>query len=370
MRQIGVLHLIDTLEPGGAERVAVNLVNHLPRNRYRPYLGTTRRDGALAADLAADVGRLRLNRRRRFSPRAIAELVRFVRAHRIAILHAHSTSVFLAALAARFSPGTRLVWHDHFGRQDLEARPAWLYRLPVRRAAGVIAVSPQLAEWSRQALGIEASRVWYLPNFVVVDDGAREPASELPGLPGRRIVCVANLRPQKDHITLIRALAEVVAREPESHLLLVGKLIDSRYGDEIRREIRRHRLEDCVTLLGERRDVAALLRSSDVAVLSSASEGMPLALLEYGAAALPVVATRVGRCPEILDEGRAGRLVAPGDAQGLADALSGLLRDRSLCRELAEALNRRIRRHYSSEAIISRLDGLYDTVLNRGGEIA
>ncbi|MCP4658262.1 MAG: glycosyltransferase, partial [bacterium] len=110
MSRTGVLHLIDTLDPGGAERVAVNLVNHLPRNRYRTYLGTTRRDGVLAAQVAADVGRLRLNRRRRFSPWAAAKLVRFLRTHRIAILHAHSTSVFIAALAARFSPGTRLVW--------------------------------------------------------------------------------------------------------------------------------------------------------------------------------------------------------------------------------------------------------------------
>ncbi|MCP4655052.1 MAG: glycosyltransferase family 4 protein, partial [bacterium] len=306
----------------------------------------------------------------RFSPWAAAKLVRFLRTHRIAILHAHSTSVFIAALAARFSPGTRLVWHDHFGRHDVEARPAWLYRPPVRRAAGVIAVSPQLAEWSRCVLGVEATRVCYLPNFVVADDGGREPASELPGVAGRRIVCVANLRPQKDHGTLVRAMAEVVERVPESHLLLVGQVIDPRYGEEIRRRIRHHRIEESVTLLGERRDVAAILRSSDVAVLSSVSEGMPLALLEYGAAAVPVVATRVGRCPEILDEGEAGRLVSPGDAQGLAAALTGLLRDPGLRRRLADALHRRVHRQYSPEAVISRLHDLYDTVLNRGGEIA
>lgn len=372
MQRVGVLQLIDTLDAGGAERVAVNLANHLPRDRYRPYLGTTRRDGALAAAVRADVGRLRLGPRRRFAPRPVIRLVRFLRDQHIDLLHAHSTSIFIAALGVRFRPRTVLVWHDHFGRQDIASRPAWLYRLAVRRAAGVIAVSPQLAAWSHRVLGVAADRSWYLPNFVVPaaeqpPAEQPEPARDLPGVAGQRVICVANLRAQKDHLTLLRAMAEVAAAAPESHLLLAGKTVEPECAAAIRDAIRRHRLTDRVTLLGERRDVAALLRASDVAVLSSRSEGMPLALVEYGAAGLPVVATRVGCCAEILDHGRAGLLVPPGDAAALAAALAGLLRDPARRRGLGETLRQRVERVYRPEVVIGRLGQLYGTLL--AGEV-
>ena len=90
MNRIHVLHLVDTLWAGGAERVAVDLVNHLPRDRFAPHLCTTRRDGPLEPLVAADVGRLRLARTRRFDGRALRRLVAFIREHDIRILHART----------------------------------------------------------------------------------------------------------------------------------------------------------------------------------------------------------------------------------------------------------------------------------------
>src|SRR5918999_1889196 len=90
----GVMQLTDTLGAGGAERVAVNLANLLPRERYRMYLCTTRRDGPLAGLVADDVGRLCLARRWRFDYRAFGRLVDFIREHKVQILHAHGTALF------------------------------------------------------------------------------------------------------------------------------------------------------------------------------------------------------------------------------------------------------------------------------------
>src|SRR5687768_10487667 len=166
MTQRNVLHLVDTLEIGGAERVAVNMVNVLPRASYRVALCTTRREGPLADLVADDVRRLCLGRTKRFEPSAIAALVTFVRQHQIQLLHAHGTSLFLARLAACFPPYPAVIWHDHFGRFFVEDRPVWLYRLATGRIGGVIAVNETLADWSRNALRMRADRVWYLPNFV------------------------------------------------------------------------------------------------------------------------------------------------------------------------------------------------------------
>lgn len=344
MSRIGILHLVDSLDPGGAERVAVNLVNHLSRERFRPFLATTRREGALASAVLPDVGRLSLNRSRTLDLGALRRLVRFVRDNGIFVVHAHSSSLFLASLV----PGVRIVWHDHFGRLGEEDRPAWLWGPAARRAAAVVAVSEDLARWSRERLGVEA---FYLPNFI-----PEAPAGPIPDLPGTlRVVCVANLRAQKDHLTLLRAFARI----PDAHLLLAGAEVEPAYAARVREEA--SSLGDRVTFLGSRPDVPDLLRGCDVGVLSSASEGFPLSLLEYGRAGLAAVATRVGQCPEVLDG--AGILVPPGDPEALADALLALLRDPARRRELGERLRRRVREIYSPSAVMARLEAVYHTVL-------
>jgi glycosyltransferase involved in cell wall biosynthesis len=339
----GILHLVDTLEPGGTERVAVNLVNHLSRERFRPFLATTRREGALASAVLPDVGRLSLGRSRTLDLGAVLRLVDFIRENGIAIVHAHSSSLFLAALV----PGVRIVWHDHFGRAGEEERPAWLWKPAARRASAVVAVSEELARWSRERLGIEAV---YLPNFI--PDVEPGPVPDLPGTPGSRVVCVANLRAQKDHLTLLRAMEKV----PDAHLLLAGAEVEPEYAAMVRKEA-----GDRVTFLGSRSDVPDLLRACDVGVLSSASEGFPLSLLEYGRAGLAAVATRVGQCPEVLEG--AGILVPPGDSVALAEAIRSLLDDPARRWELGERLGRRVRERYSPAAVMARLEAVYHTVL-------
>lgn len=364
INRINVMHLTDTLDAGGRERVAVDLVNVLPRERYRTHLCTTRRDGPLADLVAEDVGRLRLTRTGRFDVGAIRQLIAYVRKHQVRILHAHETSLFVAAVASLFPPHPVVVWHDHFGGQEMGERPAWLYGLAARRVGGVITVNQALAEWSRRRLRVPIDRVWFIQNFVreANDDDGKRP--ELRGAPGKRIVCVANFRPQKDHLALLQAMTLVLRQEPAAHLLLVGARSDENYLDLVRREIARRELYRHVSLLGPRRDVAAILRACDIGVLSSASEGLPLALLEYGMAGLPAVVTRVGQCAEVLDEGRAGVLVPPAAPDQLAEELVSLLRAPERRASLGEQLRRRVREFYSPAPVVEKICRVYDAVLN------
>ena len=366
MNRIGVLQIIDTLDAGGLERVAVNVANHLPGDWYRSHLCTTRAEGTLAELVAPHVQRLRLTRSGRFDRHALRHLAKYIRAHDIRILHAHGSSLFIAAAAAC---GTRaaVVWHDHFGRYATEQRPAWLYWLATRRVAGVIAVNQPLADWSRRRLRVVAERVWYLPNFVC-EPAPEQAAVELPGRAGLRVVCVANLRPEKDHLNLLEAMRLVVREVPAAHLLLVGLADNADYRRRVLEAMRQSELVGRVTWLGARPDVSAVLRGSDIGVLSSASEGLPLSLLEYGMHALPAVATRVGQCAEVLDDGRAGLLVPSSAPQALAAALVALLRSSLQQRQrLGQAFQQRVRHKYSSECVMRELCGIYRAVLPASG---
>jgi len=365
---VGVMQVVDTLNAGGAERVAVNIANSLPRDGYRAHLCTTRAEGALVPQVAPDVGRLRLGRTHRFSLRALGQLAAYNRAYGIRILHAHSSSLFLASLASLLPPYPAVVWHDHYGRHGVADRPVWLYWLAIRPARGVIAVSQPLAEWARGRLRVPAGRVWYIPNFVVPEATPGGPVA-LPGRAGHRVVCVANFRRQKDHLTLLRAVALARLQVPDIHLLLVGAAVDADYAQEIRQAIAAQGLAAQVSILGPRPDVAAILQAVDVGVLSSASEGLPLALIEYGMAGLPVIATAVGQCPEVLDQGRAGRLVPPATPDALAAALISLLQSPAQRRALGEHLRQRVHACYSPAASIGRICEVYGVVVGPGAGV-
>jgi glycosyltransferase involved in cell wall biosynthesis len=364
--RIGVMHLIDSLEAGGAERVAVNLVNALPDERYWRCLCTTRREGPLAELAAPEVTRLSLARRRRIDFAAQWRLSDFIAAHHIRILHAHGTALLVAVLASLRPPYPRVIWHDHYGNYVNQERPVWLYRLLARRLSGVIAVNQTLAEWAQQRLRVPAERVRYIPNFVAAGDGANE-APPLPGAPGKRIICTANFRPQKDHLTLLRAMALVSEQEPAAHLLLVGANVNETHFARVKSESDRLGLAGHVSFLGEQKNVAALLRGCDIGVLSSTSEGLPLALLEYGRAGLASVTTQVGQCAEVLDQGRAGLLVPPAAPARLADALLKLLRSAEERVQFGEQFRRRVDEVYSADSIIEQVCDVYDMVLAADG---
>ncbi len=358
--RIGVLHMTDTLEPGGTERVAVNVVNALPKDRFDVSICTTRRDGPLAALLRPDVKHLSLARRRTVDIPALLRLRGFIKTHNVRIVHAHATALFTAVGASFCPPYPVVVWHDHCGHQQHAPRAARLYRYAARRVAGVISVNEFLADWARTELKVSPDRVWYVPNFV--SDHQPGPAPGLPGTRGRRIVCVANLRPQKAHVDLLEALAIVIREAPDAHLLLVGREADPAYSQVVRNSISGLGLAAHVTLLGERTDVAGILSQCDVGVLSSIGEGFPLALVEYGLAGLATVTTDVGQCAEVLDAGRAGVLVPAGQPEALAAGLSRLLASSATRSDLGRRLRQRVVERYGRDSVIERITQVYDTV--------
>jgi glycosyltransferase involved in cell wall biosynthesis len=344
------------------ESVAVNIANLLAQRGIASSICSTRRSGPLQARLSQNVNYLNLERHGLVDCRALRRFIRFLQDQHVDVIHAHGTALFFCSLSTLFCTKPKLVWHDHFGRYATEERPSWLYRLAMRRVAGVIAVNEPLADWARSKLRVPATRVWYVPNFVIQSATAPE-FPDLPGQPGKRIVCVANLRPEKGHLILIDALREVVTVEPQACVLIVGSDANRSHTTKIRERIHHHGLENHVFILGSRSDVSSILCACDIGVLPSISEGLPLALLEYGVAGLPAVATRIGQVPEVLDEGRAGILVPPGQAADLAAALIGLLESEDSRRKLGAVFRQRVQEHFSETAIIDQVLRVYENVL-------
>lgn len=359
-----VIQLIDTLEPGGAERVAVNIANGLARRGYASHLCATRRGGPLEQELEPGVEFFSLQRSGRWDVSAVLRLAVYIRKHKVQIIHAHSSSLFIGSIVARLC-GCKLVWHDHFGA-GTKGRSAFLFQIITRNVGMVLSVTKHLAKWTEEYLNINKNHIQYLPNFIFGNDGTSHPVT-IPGRSGERITCVANLRAFKDQIGLLRAFKLVIKKFPEAHLILVGAEVESDYSALLAEELAVLHLESNVTMLGKRNDIPAILDGSDIAVLASVVEGFPLVLLEYGSACLPVVATEVGECAEILDHGAAGILVPPGDPAALAAGLLRYLDDSVLRKAMAQKLHLRVQTQYSEPVIMERIVMVYKTILSLEG---
>jgi glycosyltransferase involved in cell wall biosynthesis len=360
-----VLQIIDTLALGGAERVAINIANALSQRGAKSFLCATRESGPLEKALNNEVVLLKLDRKSTFDISAIFRLRRFISDNQISIIHAHSSSLFIATIVKILSPGVKLVWHDHYGNQHAVLRNSLPYRMALRFADKVIAVNRLLKEWIVDCCRVSEDRVRYIPNFAVLNEAQNASASvavELPGIKGHRVVAVANLRRQKDHLTLIRAFSHVIAWDADTHLLLIGDVPDKELLDEVRALISQIGLEERVSILGSREDVGAILAQCDIGVISSVSEGLPLALLEYGFASLAVVSTDVGQCREVLVGGEMGRVVPSGDSEKLGEAIAELLEDSNLREELGRKFQEHVQKNYSEDAFMKALAEVYETV--------
>ena len=252
-----------------------------------------------------------------------------------------------------------MVWHDHWGEAYPKSR--WLYRLGTMRTDAIIAVNNELAAWARDALRFPAERVHFVRNFVALPEAGGTP--DLPPSSGRRITVVANVRPQKDLGNLVAATAILAKNFPDIQVLVAGNKDDAAYLEEVEASIRRHGLEECLILLGARGDVTDILAHSDIGVLSSESEGLPLSLIEYGMAGLAVVATQVGQCAEVLGDGRYGILVPPGDPESLAEGIASLLRSDSRREMFGREFQRVAIEEWGPDRNINQVAEIYKSVL-------
>jgi len=370
--RLRVLTLVDRLSPtGGGERLAMQIAIGLDPARFDRILCVTRwppRDlpwrfvgAALEQVRSAGVRLLTLSRRGPLDLPAWAPLVATLRRERIDVLHAHKfgSNVWGTALA-RLAGVPVVIAHEH--TWSFEGRPwrRWLDRSVVARGCDAfLAVSREDRRRMIEVEGIPPERVVVIPNGLPLDGvpSGRDVRAELGIDPRAPVVgSVTRLCPQKRPDVLVRAAAQLRSAFPGLRVLVAGEGPDRAQTEALVDELG---LGDVVHLLGLRDDVPDLLAALDVAASSSAWEGSPLAVLEYMEAALPVVATRVGGVPELIEDGVHGRLVAPGDPAALAAAIADLLRDRGRGAEMGRRARDRRRREFALDATVSRLEDLY-----------
>ncbi len=346
-----VLQLIDSLEIGGAERMAVNYANALHQRIAVSALCVTRNEGDLKELIDPEVPYLYLKRKRRLDISALLRLKRFITEHQIAIIQAHGSSYFIGVMVKLVTPGLKLIWHDHYGKSEFltERKTVVLKRFSWFFDA-VFAVNEKLTLWSKERLKVK--KTFYIKNFIA-EALPFDADFKLSGVKGKRIVCVANLRSQKNHHLLLDAFKLVLEQDSGYTLHLFGSAPDSLYAESLLERIEAEPFLKNVFYHDTYLKMSAILPHFDIGVLSSDSEGLPLALLEYGQAGIPVITTDVGQCRAVL--GDFGKLVAAKNKEALVEAVLSIDVESSNIKTCADKFKEKVKQHYGEEAVLNEL---------------
>jgi len=337
------------LQEIGCEVVQINLPRPRMLNTYRGWIEMLRWAALL--------------------PGTVRRLVRMIEDRKVDLVHANGLLCLQAAFAARIS-GRPLVWQmvgDHY--------PRGLVRLCmplVRRLSTEVLFVAETMKGYYLGSGGKETRfpVIYEPvNSTVFhsDDSMRKFARDILGLRDEDFVvgCVGNVNPKKGYEYFIDAADEIARSISSTRFLIVGSILSTqrKYYVSLVNKVRRLGLEQRIVFLGPRNNVHEILPAFDVFLMTSISEGTPIAILEAMAAGLPVVAARVGAVAEQVRDGVEGFLVPPKNPSAAAARVIELWRDEHRRRAFGENGRKRVEQVFSVETCVRRYASLYSDVL-------
>jgi glycosyltransferase involved in cell wall biosynthesis len=378
-----VARVITRLNVGGPAQHVIALTARLPRDRFEsallsgmeaPSEGSMRSLAAQAAVRPITVPGLVRRMSPRDDARSLVFLVRFFRAFRPDIVHTHTAKAgALGRLAARLT-GVPVVVHTYHGHvfggyfsTRATARVVTVERWLARVTSRLIAVSETVKRELEHHRIAGPGRITVLPlgldlgRFLGCEAHAGTLRRQLGAADGGPLIgIVARLVPIKRHEDFLAAGALLAARIPGARFVIVG---DGERRTELEALVRRHGLQDKVTFLGWRQDLDRIYPDLDVVALTSANEGSPVSLIEAMAAGRPVVGTRVGGVPDLVEHGVSGLLVPAGDPPAIAEAMAALVGNPERRRAMGDAGRKQVRDAYRVDRLVADVERLYTDLL-------
>ncbi len=351
-RPLRVVHVASQMVTGGMEKLLVEFARHADRSRFDLRFVALGTRGSPADDIERCGWPVTtLQEAPGLRPLLVFRLAGLLKGWGADVVHAHNSKPLIyAGTAGRLLGVRRVIFTRHGQRFGASRHETLLFRLATRTADRVVCVSHDAARISYEE-GIAPNKVTTIWNGI---DVAR--FGYLGPRDGGLAVMVGRLSAEKDVATLIHAASIVVREYPAFRLEIAG---DGPCSSELECLVARIGLGDHVRLLGEVRDVPNLLGRASLFVLPSLTEGISLTLLEAMARGLPVVATRVGGNPEVVDEGRTGLLVPERSPAELAGAILRLLRDPEMGRRMGLEGRHRVEQYFDVRRMVAQYERLY-----------
>ena len=352
-----ILQLIDTLSPGGAERMAVNYANALAEKIEFSGLVSTRLEGDLQNRISTKISFRCLYKKHALDIPALLKLRHVVKKNRVQIIHAHGTTFFTAFLLKCIYPPVKIIYHEHLGNRANEKFSQNIVLISCSLFfTKIIVVNPELKVWCEKFLWCK--NVFFLPNFAHLSQD-ESTTTTLKGNDGKRIVMLANLKHPKNHFFVVKAFSKMNLISQGWTLHLVGKIYDDDYFNAIDSFVSNEQLTNAIFFYNSCADIKNILSQADIGILASTSEGFPVAILEYAQMKLPVMSTTAGYCSALIKNGKTGFLFDPNNIENFKTQLQCCVSNTDLSNNLANNLHQICEHKYSENAVILQLLAIY-----------
>jgi L-malate glycosyltransferase len=383
-RRIQLVKFLTAFGVGGTEKQVANLTQRMDRRAFDVSFACMSRWGEMIEEIEGKQG-LAISEyplESLYEPNAFRQMWRFAKALRrnhTQIVHSYNFYANVFSLPAAKLAGVPVTVAS-IRDMGVYMSPAKLraQKLVCCLADRIVVNAGAIRDWLLEQ-GYDASKIVVIRNGVDTSRfGARSDGASLRremDIPAAAplVVLLARLNPSKGIECFFEAAAQVRERHPDAYFLAVGEcfkrnaegevVVDTAYRQQLQDKAVSLGLGDRVRFTGLRKDVPQVLAAAAISVLPSISEGISNTLLESMAAGVPVVATRVGGTPEVIDDGKHGLLVPVNDPRSLADAISRVLSDHALAAHLGANGRRRVGEEFSFEAVVRKTEDLYRELL-------
>lgn len=364
MQQQRILQLCASLSVGGAERLILGLAQHLNRERFDVHvcgLSVLRGNALQPAFEQIGVPVYVPSSERFYDVNTIRAVAKYVRAHNIDVIHTHLTHSDVVGRIVGMITRRPVVSTMHNEPRDYNQQRrdrSTLQRLTARHLATyLIAVSPSIREMYIREWDIAPDKIKTIRNAVPMDEYLALGAEPQHAATDAMVITnIGRLNPQKAQHLLIDAAKLVLQQRPDARFMIVGQ---GRLEQELQFHAQALGIADRVLFTGVRHDIPAILEDTDIFVLSSLWEGLPVTAVEAMAAARPVVLTDVGGNRDLVEHGTHGYIVPPGDVPALAEHLLLLMNNDAQRKTMGRAAREQVRTAFSMETFVRQHEQLY-----------
>lgn len=367
-RSIKVMHMIWSLDLGGAEQVVVNLTRNFDRKRFLPVVCCLNQKGRYASLVEGEgIPVFEMNKSPKLDLFLVPRLVRLIKRMEVDLVHTHLFTANLWGRIAAKLAGVPVISSEHGMDSWRNAIDLALDQILTSINEKVVFVSHGVKEFYSERNPAVDQKARIIHNGIEIDKFApvadREKIRRQLGLsPNAHVVgIVGRLVPDKAHHHFIEAIKLIAKEDPQIRALIIG---EGKLLGQLKAKVIKMQLEDKIYFLGNQNELPALYQAMDVFVLSSLREGLPLTILEAMAAKVPVIATNVGGVAECIEHERDGILIEPSNPAKLVEAIQRVLSDQNLRENLIRHANEKVLSRFSVQKMTRDHESLYEEILN------
>ena len=364
---MNIIHVIESLEFGGAEKVAIQLATGCAA-LHNVAICTTKRVGELSQSVDGNIKLIHLAGKEGNDPAVIKQLTRVFREHDADLVHIHNWGVYVeAVIAAKLARVKTVVMTIHGPYRVYPDTVIDKLKLRIRHSVELllshfvsqfIAVSGAVKDYVMQDIGINKNKIQIIRNGVAALSA--NPPAQKPDHDGLRLVSIGRVAAIKNHIFMLNGLKRVLDNQLPVTLTIVG---DGPELDNIKRYASQLAIDKQIDFTGFRTDIDNMLADKDVFIMTSDYEGISIAMLEAMRHGLPVIATHVGGIPETVINDVTGFLVALNDVTALADAIRLMAVNKQQRLTMGSRAYQHFMAEFNATAVIEKYLAIYSAAM-------